>query len=203
MNNCLYCGKYVENKYCNTVCQNKHQGPLRKKFIEKICEECGNVYVVPMTKKGIVRKFCSVSCSCKRNKNKIVDTLTKEKISKTLKTKNSTKTYNYNGSLLELTKGELKEKRNTYQSWRSDIRRLSKKLYYSFHQNEKNVCKLCGYDKHVEVCHIKSVSNFSDNAKLSVICNKENMILLCPNCHWELDNGLLNEIISRGELVFQ
>lgn len=25
MNNCLYCGKPVKNKYCNVSCQNRHQ----------------------------------------------------------------------------------------------------------------------------------------------------------------------------------
>lgn len=52
-------------------------------------------------------------------------------------------------------------------------------------------CSNCGYDKHVEVCHIKSISSFNNESKISEINDISNLILLCPNCHWELDNGIL------------
>ena len=54
--------------------------------------------------------------------------------------------------------------------------------------NEPQICTKCGYNKHVEVCHIKPIKDFSENTLLSVINNKSNLILLCPNCHWEFDN---------------
>ncbi len=53
-------------------------------------------------------------------------------------------------------------------------------------------CKCCGYDKHVEVCHIKAISDFDKNTMISEVNSPENLILLCPNCHWEFDNGILN-----------
>lgn len=49
-------------------------------------------------------------------------------------------------------------------------------------------CSKCGYDKHVEICHIKSISTFSDDTLISTINHESNIIALCPNCHWELDN---------------
>ena len=49
-------------------------------------------------------------------------------------------------------------------------------------------CSKCGYDKHVEICHIKSISSFSDETLLNTINHESNLIALCPNCHWELDN---------------
>ena len=52
-------------------------------------------------------------------------------------------------------------------------------------------CKNCGYDKHVEVCHIKAINNFSGNTPITVINDISNLIILCPNCHWELDNNIL------------
>ncbi len=52
-------------------------------------------------------------------------------------------------------------------------------------------CRNCGYDKHFEVCHIKSVSDFTDSTLISEINNPDNLIPLCPNCHWEFDNGKL------------
>ena len=51
------------------------------------------------------------------------------------------------------------------------------------------VCSHCGYSKHVEVCHIKAVSTFTLDTKLSVINDLSNLILLCPNCHWEFDHS--------------
>jgi hypothetical protein len=49
-------------------------------------------------------------------------------------------------------------------------------------------CAHCGYDKHVELAHIKAVSEFDDSILLSEVNSKENVIQLCPNCHWEFDN---------------
>ncbi len=49
-------------------------------------------------------------------------------------------------------------------------------------------CCNCGYDKHVEIAHIKPISSFSLQTKLSTINSKDNIIALCPNCHWEFDN---------------
>ncbi len=52
----------------------------------------------------------------------------------------------------------------------------------------ERVCANCGYTKHVEVCHIKPISSFSLDTKLSVINDMSNLVLLCPNCHWEFDH---------------
>jgi len=49
-------------------------------------------------------------------------------------------------------------------------------------------CKNCGYDKHVELCHIKPVSSFTDETLLKEINSENNVIQLCRNCHWEMDN---------------
>ncbi len=55
-------------------------------------------------------------------------------------------------------------------------------------KDEPQVCEKCGYDKHVEVCHIKAISTYEMNTLLSVINDRKNLVLLCPNCHWEFDN---------------
>ena len=54
-------------------------------------------------------------------------------------------------------------------------------------------CHLCGYSKHVELCHKRAVSTFPDNAKLRDVNSPHNLIQLCRNCHWEMDNGLLDD----------
>ena len=64
-----------------------------------------------------------------------------------------------------------------------------------------NKCLNCGYDKHVELCHIKPISSFSDDALLRDINSVENVIPLCPNCHWEFDNGLLKDCARQGTIL--
>jgi hypothetical protein len=56
----------------------------------------------------------------------------------------------------------------------------------------KGNCKVCGYDLHVELCHIKSISSYPLSATVNEINARDNIIPLCPNHHWELDNGRLN-----------
>jgi len=53
---------------------------------------------------------------------------------------------------------------------------------------DRPCCEKCGYDKHVEACHIKPISSFSDDTPIDVINAPENILALCPNCHWEFDN---------------
>lgn len=88
-----------------------------------------------------------------------------------------------------MTKGELFNNRKNWQSARSAIQKMAKKVYFSNHNNPK--CHICGYDKHVEVAHLKSVSSFTDDIKIKEINSIDNLIGLCPNHHWEYDNGIL------------
>lgn len=53
-------------------------------------------------------------------------------------------------------------------------------------------CESCGYDKHIEACHIKPINSFDEETKLSIINQPSNLLGLCPNCHWEFDNQLLS-----------
>ena len=53
------------------------------------------------------------------------------------------------------------------------------------------VCAVCGYDHHVEIAHIRSVSDFPGDALISDINSEDNLIALCPNHHWEYDHGIL------------
>ena len=59
-------------------------------------------------------------------------------------------------------------------------------------KNRVQACCNCGYEKHVEIHHIKDISNFSLDTKISIVNHPENLVLLCRNCHWECSHGLLN-----------
>jgi 5-methylcytosine-specific restriction endonuclease McrA len=49
-------------------------------------------------------------------------------------------------------------------------------------------CKKCGYDKHIEIAHIKGIADFPEDTLISVVNATDNLVGLCPNCHWEFDN---------------
>jgi hypothetical protein len=91
--------------------------------------------------------------------------------------------------LLFLTKtlGEViaeKYPTNKYHRVRTNARFL-------FKRKLSNSCEHCGYEKHVELCHIKPIASFPENTFIKEINSEKNLISLCPNCHWELDNGLI------------
>lgn len=63
---------------------------------------------------------------------------------------------------------------------------------YLYRKNKENLkCANCTYDKHVEICHIKPIKDFSLTTTIKEINDSSNIVLLCPNCHWEFDKGLL------------
>lgn len=96
---------------------------------------------------------------------------------------------NQRRSIKQVKKGDLFNKRKGYQSARSAIRKHAAADYNR--SSKPKYCIVCGYDKHYEVCHIKSVSSFADIVTMEEINHIDNLIALCPNCHWEFDHGLL------------
>ena len=93
-------------------------------------------------------------------------------------------------SIDNTTKKELFEIRNSWQTARNEITKNARKVYQNSDKEIK--CFVCGYDKHVEIAHIKAVSDFSGESLISEINNIDNLIALCPNHHWEYDHGLLD-----------
>lgn len=88
-----------------------------------------------------------------------------------------------------VTKGSLFNNRKNWQSARSSIQKGARKVFFDNTPNPK--CAICGYTNHVEVAHIKAVAEFSDETLISEINSLSNLIGLCPNHHWEYDNGIL------------
>lgn len=52
-------------------------------------------------------------------------------------------------------------------------------------------CHICSFDQATEICHLKPIADFSPDALLSEVNDLSNLIILCPNHHWQLDNGNL------------
>jgi 5-methylcytosine-specific restriction endonuclease McrA len=71
---------------------------------------------------------------------------------------------------------------------RSRLREDARAVYLA---NAPYQCVNCGYAKHIEVCHKRSLASFPDDTPISVVNSPSNLVGLCPNCHWELDHGHL------------
>lgn len=64
--------------------------------------------------------------------------------------------------------------------------------YTYLHSDRPKCCCVCGYDKFVQVCHIKAVKNFPTDTLISTVNHIDNLVALCPNHHWEFDHGNLD-----------
>ncbi len=82
-----------------------------------------------------------------------------------------------------LTAGDIKRKAKYQKS--AQIRGLARAVIKKSGLSKS--CSICGYSEHVEVCHIKPIKDFLDSSLISEINSLDNLILLCPNHHWELD----------------
>lgn len=69
------------------------------------------------------------------------------------------------------------------------VRALARKKYLSSGLPLK--CKQCGYDYHVDVCHIVDLKAFPQSATVAEVNDLSNLVALCKNHHWEFDTGLL------------
>jgi len=146
-----------------------------------ICKCCGDIIKIGDNQKpSEVRKkiYCSRSCSVTYN-NRIRERKIRDKVVNEKKP--------IFGYLEGITKKEFFESKGVYYKFRAVIRRHA---HYIYHKNNgEKKCKVCGYEKHVEVCHIKSVSSFGENDLITEINSFNNLVGLCPNHHWEFDNG--------------
>lgn len=184
---CLNIGR--EHSFCSTKCSTKHND----KTININCKQCDKQF--KRTKNNIKEvNFCNKKCAAIYNGKKYPKKK-KEKTCESCPTKiYANRTYCkpcYEEKFLvdwnKITYGELKGR---YQYQRNTrIRSLARKKYFS--DNRPNKCYNCGYEKHVEICHIKAISDHEDGCVISDINSKDNTIALCPNCHWELDYGEL------------
>ena len=70
------------------------------------------------------------------------------------------------------------------------IRRHARKVYAE--SGKPLACAICGYDRHVEVCHRRAINSWPLDTPLAVINDPGNLVALCPNHHWEFDHKLVS-----------
>ena len=142
-------------------------------------------------------KFCSVKCSCeftnktprkfKTKKCKECDTLNFNKNNRS-KNCHSKRVQNIDDKTLGEVVYTKHHRAAAFQVVRSRTTKVIRK-------NKWYSCAKCGYDKHVEIAHIKPIHTFSLDTPISVINAPSNLIPLCPNCHWEFDHPKRNQRI--------
>jgi hypothetical protein len=148
------------------------------------CQSIINVKPTERVCQARKRKFCSHKCSAEySNRHRI----SRRKVSTKPKRMNA---------LDGVTKGDLFNRRKNYQSARSTIRDHA---YSIFMETNTGTCHQCGYSKHIEVAHIKAVSEFTSDTLITVINAPKNLVGLCPNCHWEFDHNLLTLSLQNWE----
>ncbi len=155
-------------------------------------------------------KFCSRSCAAKHNN---VTSPKRKTNKKCLSCDEIVKSYRH--SRCEAHQKEYLETRFEHLKELTLADYWNKESLKNLHPSSKNAhirlqarsnfkdlkikpCANCNYNKHVELCHIKAVSEFPPIAKIKEVNSYENLIQLCPNCHWEFDNGLLSLSTIQG-----
>lgn len=161
---------------------------LRRDMLDKKCDHCGKSY----STKEQSSKYCCTTCANRDIASKR-NVPTKDSFCKECgcsHSRNSEFCSQICRSTFEMKSISIGEaskysQQNRYRS----IRDKGNNFYK--HYGKSSECEHCGYSKHTENCHIRPVSDFEDGDTVWD-CNKpDNMVFLCRNCHWELDNGIL------------
>ena len=151
---------------------------------KNICIECSKSTKNP--------KFCSRSCAATHNNKKYPKRLTrtcKKCGSKNLR-KYAKLCDSCNPSFVDWAEVSIGELSGRYSYQRSSrLRSLARRVYLD---NFPHSCSNCGYDKIIHVCHIKAIKEFDLSVKVTEVNSLDNLVGLCPNCHWELDHGHLS-----------
>lgn len=157
--------------YCGTLVRRQHSQLKRSKtgniFCSKSCSATHNNSTFPKRKLAVSCRVCakpirSPYTYCKSCFN---DTLTENK------------TY------AELA-GKVRYQKN------SAVRSHARKKYLN--SNFPKCCIICGYSKHIDICHLKDISSFPGEAKILEINDFKNLVAMCKNHHWEFDQGIMS-----------
>lgn len=147
-------------------------------------------------------KFCSSNCSAKYNQ--ALDLTTKRKLKKlclSCETQISKK-FKY-CSNCNPCKGfgdiSLQDAMYEYLHKSSAFALVRTRARVELKKRGVSSCLHCGYNLHIEACHVKPLADYPLDTLISVVNSEDNLIGLCCNCHWELDNGYLSiETIKKA-----
>jgi hypothetical protein len=187
-NLCLHCDSIImvadtdqvtavrKKKFCNKSCAasyNNARSPKRIAISSSNCVACNELIIFTKKNGGGYnnRSYCDSCLVLKKTSQIIGVNLSAEDL------------------FLCQTKSSLRLRRKDCKSFHSTLRTHSRQVYIS--SGRPMECEICGYSKYVEVCHIRAVKDFPDDATVLEINALSNLKTLCPTHHWEFDNGIL------------
>lgn len=188
---CKECGKHSRGEIIDVVIQ-----PPKPPKLPERCAQCQKPTSNP--------KFCSSSCSATYNNlyNRTTYGPSRKqsycrhcgvKIEGRRKTCDDCNPNNLDWSKITIAEIAGKAKYQVH----SQIRQRARYRYRT--SDRPKYCVNCGYSKHIEICHIHAIADFPDTTNVAEINDLKNLVALCPNCHWDLDNGELQIEDIRGK----
>ena len=183
------------NDWCSRAC---HQASIILPL--KACQHCSKDFTPYRS-----GKFCSLSCSAKFNNairvKKQKDEQRIEPAPKCTKCRRCKKPHNDGRPSHRICDECHSRQRNwstitiaDYRKLKADvhsgIRGLARGIYAANTRTFK--CALCDFDAHIDVCHIRAISDFPDHTTIAEINAPSNLIGLCPNHHWLQGHGHIN-----------
>lgn len=162
-----------------------------------------DIYNIKRTENHYCSRSCSNTMSNKKrwaNHVKIKDRFKCKTCGNSIDYRSKTK---YCNSCLMIV-NETNSKSKTLGELKKEYKTKSKSIWYSvpirqfartWNRNIADLpCQVCGYANHTEICHITAISDTADDVTLGTINSPNNLLILCPNHHWEFDNGNLSLI---------
>jgi hypothetical protein len=209
LNLCKNCGRLIEvrtdeipnhakqRKFCNDACNYEYfqlgtmkRGPKSPQQPVSTKISGGLRYLNTSVKYSNGKcQSCGVLVEYKPKKNKPGFYTTRKYCEKCLSISRSEVTKRRNGKntlpkpIKEFTKGELLDLKG-YVRYKGLIIKHALKIYNASNRPKK--CHICGYD-HIQICHIKDVADFPDDATIAEINDPSNLVALCANHHREFD----------------
>lgn len=167
-----------------------------------ICKQCSKEFdKFPANVKKSLNHFCTRSCAATFNNSKYPKRKRKQSQFKIVYCSNcnvkidkrSTRckrcSYIKRGNRIDnLSIAEAKYSNGQTANRYTRIRDRAKTLYKDLALE----CEVCSYAMHVEICHIKPISLFSEGSLVKEVNDRSNIKFLCPNHHWELDHTPLD-----------
>ena len=160
----------------------------------KKCKNCDNIV------KNEKHNYCSRSCSTsvnnrKRTKKKYYCKKCNKLLANSYKDleKDGRKTVcdDCNPNKIDWSKITLEKLKSTrtLNCYHTRLRSHSRNVYLL--SDKPKHCINCNYTNYYEVCHIKNIKDFDKSTPVSIVNHIDNLVALCPNCHWDFDNGYL------------
>lgn len=76
------------------------------------------------------------------------------------------------------------------------IRQDARKDYFG--SGGERRCLRCGYQRHIQICHIKGVAKFPVETLIKEVNSLDNLVAFCPTHHWEFDHGYIQIIGGKA-----